>query len=154
MHSLYNTSTKRQIECINLTWYENNINYVHVIQAISHCWINLILYVLFNLFYSICSFPCCNWLIFKTLPIHSTVQLNYKFIFTHVYTHGTTRKLHCHPITCLHGPHFLVVCNMYISCGNTHGTKIHTHGTKIHMRGTKHMCTHACKLLMEYQALP
>ena len=44
------------------------------------------------------------------------VPLNYNFIFMCVSTHGATRKLQCISITCLCGPHYLVVWNIHISC--------------------------------------
>ena len=68
-----------------------------------------------------------------------TVQFNYNFIFICMYTHGTTRELHCIPITCLHGPRFLPACNMHVLCNLSckHAwNKLNTCGTK-----------HACKFL-------
>ena len=59
----------------------------------------------------------CELLIEKDDQLHSsTVQFNYNFIFTHVYMHGTTRKLHCIPIMCLRGPRFLLACNYRVLC--------------------------------------
>ena len=65
-----------------------------------------------------------------------TVQFKYNFIFTRVYMHGTTIKLHCIPITCLRGPRFLLACNMHVSCNLSWK---HT-WNKINTRGTKHTC--------------
>ena len=44
------------------------------------------------------------------------VPLNYNFIFTCMSTSGAARKLQCISVTCLHGPRFLVVWNIHISC--------------------------------------
>jgi len=63
-----------------------------------------------------------------------TVPLNYKFIFARVYMHGNTRKLQCHPVTCLRGPHFLVACNVHVTCRNMRGTKFTHVEQKIHTR--------------------
>jgi len=68
-----------------------------------------------------------------------TVPLNYNFIFAHVYTCGTTRKLQCHPISCLCRPHFLVACNVHVTCRNTRGTKFTHVKQKIHMRTFTHV---------------
>jgi len=61
-----------------------------------------------------------------------TVPLNYNFIFACVYTRGSTRKLQCHPVTCLCGPHFLVACNVHVTCRNMRGTKFTHVEQKIH----------------------
>jgi len=83
-----------------------------------------------------------------------TVLLNYNFIFTCVYTRGTTRKLQCLPVTCLRGPRFLVACNAHVTCGNTCGTKFtrmeqSSHAwNKVYTRRTKnsHTYIHACRI--------
>ena len=60
-----------------------------------------------------------------------TVPLNYNFIFTRVYTRGTTTNLHPLPVTCLRGPRFLVAWNIHASCRNTRGITryVEEHGT-------------------------
>ena len=47
------------------------------------------------------------------LRYHSNIA---NFIFTCVSTWGVTRNLQCIPVTCLHGPCFLVVWNIHILC--------------------------------------
>ena len=80
----------------------------------------------------------------------STVQFNYNFIFTRMYTRGTTRKLHCIPVTCFRGPRFLVACNMHVSCNlswkHAWNNLLYTRRTKL-TRGTEHACTHTCNCL-------
>jgi len=70
-----------------------------------------------------------------------TVPLNYNFIFTRVYTRGTTRKLQCLPVTCLRGTRFLVACNAHVTCGNTRGTKF----TRMEEKNS-HAYLHACRI--------
>ena len=43
------------------------------------------------------------------------VPLNCNFVFTHVISCGTMRKLHSFPVTWLHGPHLPIACNVHIS---------------------------------------
>ena len=62
------------------------------------------------------------------------VSLNYNFTVPHVSTHSATRNLQCNPNTCLCGPCFLVVWNIYSSCNlpcATHG--IVRHGIATHV---------------------
>jgi len=83
-----------------------------------------------------------NYTYIKQSPLNGelfTVPLNYNFIFTHVYTHGTTRKLQCHPVMCLHGPRFLITCNVHVMCRNTHGTKFTRVEQKICTRTFTHV---------------
>ena len=54
--------------------------------------------------------------------ITTTVPLNCNFISTLVISHGTTKILQCIPVTCLHGPHLLVSCNVHVSWKYTHGS--------------------------------
>jgi len=67
------------------------------------------------------------------------LPLNYNFIFACVYMRGTTRKLQCHPVTCLRRLHFLVACNVHVTCRNTHGTKVTHMKQKIHTRTFTHV---------------
>ena len=78
-----------------------------------------------------------------------TVPFNYNFIFTCVYTSGTTKLLHCIPVTCLCGPRLLIVCNMHVSC-NLHVWKY----MREYTRGSTHVSTrvevHACTYMYRY----
>ena len=84
---------------------------------------------------------------FSNFSIHMyihTVLLNYNFIFTRVITRGTTRILHCIPVTCLRRPRLLIACNVHVSWKYMRGsTHVEAHAWK-YTRGTKHRdtCTH------------
>ena len=45
-----------------------------------------------------------------------TGPLNYSVIVTCASMRGVMRNLQCIPVTCLHGPCFLIVCNIHVSC--------------------------------------
>ena len=65
------------------------------------------------------------------------VPLNYNFIFC---THGTTRILHCIPVTCLCGTHLLLTWNVHISWKYTH---VSTHLVEVHAKN--YMWGSTCK---------
>ena len=50
----------------------------------------------------------------------ATVPLNFNFILPCLISRGTTTILQCIPVTCLHGPHLLMSCNIHILWKYTH----------------------------------
>ena len=73
------------------------------------------------------------------------VPLNYNFILTHMIMHGTTRILHCVPVTCLHGPCLLIACNVHVSWKYMHrstrmngSTRVHSHVKKFYSLSLEH----------------
>ena len=74
------------------------------------------------------------------------VPVNYNFIFTSVILRGTTRILHCIPVTCLRGPHLLIACNVHVSWKYMRGsTCMEVHVWK-HLHGSTHVEQNMCAL--------
>jgi len=110
----------------NICMYVSIVNYTLAHMHI--CWF-------------LCIYVCIMLRTLSTLIC--TVPLNYNFIFTCVYMHGTTINLQCHPVM-LCGPCFLVAFNVHITYRNMHGTKF------THVGKNLHAYIHACKLLTKY----
>ena len=83
----------------------------------------------------------CMYVLYFHIWLRYMILLNYNLTFTCVFMCNATRKLQCIPVTCLHGPCFLVVWNMHISC-NLLCTmcRIATHGVATCVTATQGTC--------------
>ena len=91
----------------------------------------------------------CNFIVRVEMKLSlsgivAIIPFNYNFIFTRVITRGTTRILHCIPVTFLHRPRLLTGCNVHVSWKYTRGsTRMkahvckHTHGSTYVVQNTR-----------------